>query len=121
MKRFIEKISSMGFNLKNDKGRALYEYVVSKYSNVLLNDDDALAEMVSDIDNKSSELDKEYPRLKQSLVLNEYTSPLMTGVTLYYVRWKDKNSSAAFTIHLMNVVGEMTGENLIKEDKACVK
>ena len=121
MKRFIEKISSMGCNLKNDKGRALYEYVVSKYSNVLLNDDDALAEMVSDIDNKSSELDKEYPRLKQSLVLNEYTLPLMTGVTLYYVRWKDKNSSTAFTIRLMNVVGEMTGENLIKEDEPCVK
>jgi len=50
-----------GDNLKNEKGRALFEYVREKYEGVLLDTDKDVQAVSKDIREKEKELAKEYP------------------------------------------------------------
>lgn len=115
MKRFIESVRSTGCNLKNDKGRALWEYCKNKWEHVLLNDDDAVATMMVDIGKKVDKLNKQYPRLKQNFEMVKAPSYRGSHLCSYYVRWMDKNCTTAFVIHTINVVGVLANGELTRE------
>lgn len=120
MKRFIVRVDSTGFNTKNAKGRALWEYCKDKYEHVLLNDECDSKVMLDDIRGKIRELNEKFPTLRQHIVMTE--EPARFGAFCdYTARWEDKNNTTAFVMRAYDVKGVMTGGCLSMEDKACVK
>ena len=120
MKRFIERVDSVGFNTKNAKGRALWEYCKDKYEHVLLNDECDSKVMLDDIRGKIRELNEKFPTLRQHIVMTE--EPARFGDFCdYTARWEDKNNTTAFVMRARYVKGVMIGGCLLMEGKACVK
>lgn len=117
MKRFIDDVCSTGYCTKNAKGRALLQYCWLRYNHMLLNSDSDVDVMLADIRRKIEELNKEFPRLKQNMKVTVLPPLSVNTSTLYYVRWEDKNSTTAFVIRALPVVGEMKDGQLTKEDE----
>lgn len=116
MKRFIVRVDSVGFNTKNAKGRALWEYCKDKYEHVLLNDECDSKVMLDDIRGKIRELNEKFPTLRQHIVMTEENARFGAFCD-YTARWEDKNNTTAFVMRAYDVKGVMTGGCLSMEDK----
>lgn len=99
-----------GDNLKNEKGRALFEYVRDKYEGILLDTDKDVQAVSKDIREKEKELAKEYPKLKQDITIERFNIGLSSHIFNYFlnIKWIDKNSSTMFTICMRKVTGKMS-------------
>lgn len=106
MKQFVNSISAIGCNTKNQKGLELYNWCSKKYDKVLLNDSLDEQELKNDIREKIKELNEKFPRLKQDI---EVVSDHRYSRDSIEVRWLDKNHSMVFRMDLQEVKGIMTG------------
>ena len=114
MKQFVERITAIGYNTKNQKGSELYSWCKDKYSYVLLNESLDEQEMINDIRAKIKELNEKFPRLKQDI---ELFAQKGYGSNYINVCWLDKSMSVAFVICLQPVKAVMVGGCLTKEDE----
>lgn len=97
MRQFIYSISATGYNLKNEKGQKLFEYCRNTFNHTLLEGETDITNMKTAIENKIDELNKQYPRLKQNLVLT--TTFHEIDLPIYYtIKWDDKNDTDAFVM-----------------------
>lgn len=97
MRQFIYSISATGHNLKNEKGQKLFEYCRNTFNHTLLEGETDITNMQVAIYNKIAELNKQYPRLKQNLVLT--TTFHEIDLPIYYtIKWDDKNDTDAFVM-----------------------
>lgn len=97
MRQFIYSISATGYNLKNEKGQKLFEYCRNTFEYTLLESETDITNMQVAIYNKIAELNKQYPRLKQNLVLT--TTFHEIDLPIYYtIKWDDKNDTDAFVM-----------------------
>ena len=103
MRQFIYSVSASGYNLKNEKGQKLFEYCRNTFEHTLLENVIDIACMQAAIDNKIAELNKQYPRLKQTLTLITNTYKEIDSPVFYTVQWDDKNNTTAFTMSARNV------------------
>jgi hypothetical protein len=103
MRQFIYSISATGYNLKNEKGQKLFEYCRNTFEYTLLENAIDITNMQVAIDNKIAELNKQYPRLKQTLTLTTTTYKEIDSPVFYTLQWDDKNHTTAFTMSARSV------------------
>ena len=102
MKYYIE--DAQGCKTKNGKGVELYRYCADNYRHVILDSEDEIDNIINDIQDKISKLDRKYPRSRQSLKAN-YRKFKYADFGTISVDWEDNNHNACCTMKVVVAKG----------------
>lgn len=102
MKYFIYDVTS--YKTKNDKGSEMYSYCADTYRHVILESADEIGNIINDINRKTEELDKKYPRARQSF-RTSFRDFKYCGFGTITVEWEDNNHNACCTMRIIAAKG----------------